>query len=163
MIFSENRCPPRIKCGAGFFRDHALDRRKDFLIGADALQRKRPERAGGNAACFDKIRRQQQLAGKLPAHRFDARGQIDRRPDHGEVEPGVAADIAIHDIADVQREAVVDPWTARAFAAPILIGAYHLFIGRAHGPAQVVRGIIVVSWMFLVPNVMFALIYTGAV
>jgi hypothetical protein len=20
MIFSENRCPPRIKCGAGFFR-----------------------------------------------------------------------------------------------------------------------------------------------
>jgi hypothetical protein len=25
MIFSENRYPPRIKCGAGFFPDHALD------------------------------------------------------------------------------------------------------------------------------------------
>jgi hypothetical protein len=24
MIFSENRYPPRIKSGAGFFRDHAL-------------------------------------------------------------------------------------------------------------------------------------------
>src|SRR5215471_6986951 len=24
MILSENRCPPRIKCGAGFFRDHAV-------------------------------------------------------------------------------------------------------------------------------------------
>jgi hypothetical protein len=48
-----------------------------------------------------------------------------------------------------------------AFAAPALIGAYPLLIGRARGPAQLVRGIIVISWMFLAPNVMFALIYTG--
>ena len=47
------------------------------------------------------------------------------------------------------------------FAAPALVAAYHLLIGRARGPAQLVRGIIVISWMFLAPNVMFALIYTG--
>ena len=39
--------------------------------------------------------------------------------------------------------------------------AYHLLIGHARGPAQLVRGIVVISWMFLAPNVMFALIYTG--
>jgi hypothetical protein len=26
MCFSENRCPPRIKCGAGFFRDMRASR-----------------------------------------------------------------------------------------------------------------------------------------
>jgi chlorophyll synthase len=46
-------------------------------------------------------------------------------------------------------------------AAPVLVCAYHFFIGRACGSMQGVRGIIVVSWMFLVPNVMFALMYAG--
>jgi hypothetical protein len=46
-------------------------------------------------------------------------------------------------------------------AAPVLAAAYHFLIGRARESAQLVRGIIVVSWMFLVPNVMFALMYTG--
>ena len=46
-------------------------------------------------------------------------------------------------------------------AAPVLVAAYHLLIGRARGPAQLVRGIVVISWLFLVPNVMFALLYTG--
>jgi chlorophyll synthase len=45
-------------------------------------------------------------------------------------------------------------------AAPVLIAAYHFLIGRAHGPAQVVRGIVIVSWMFIVANVTFALMYT---
>ena len=48
-----------------------------------------------------------------------------------------------------------------AVAAPVLVVAYHLLIGHARGPAQLVRGIVVISWMFLAPNVMFALIYTG--
>jgi 4-hydroxybenzoate polyprenyltransferase len=47
------------------------------------------------------------------------------------------------------------------FAAPALVAAYHLLIGRARGAAQLVRGIIAVSWMFVVPNAVFALIYTG--
>ena len=46
-------------------------------------------------------------------------------------------------------------------AAPVLVAAYHLLIGHARGPAQLVRGIIVISWMFLVPNLMFGLLYTG--
>jgi chlorophyll synthase len=46
-------------------------------------------------------------------------------------------------------------------AAPVLVAAYHRLIGHARGPAQLVRGIIVISWMFLAPNVMFALMYTG--
>jgi hypothetical protein len=37
MIFSENRYPPRIKCGAGFFLDHALDAERAAQIIATPL------------------------------------------------------------------------------------------------------------------------------
>jgi chlorophyll synthase len=46
-------------------------------------------------------------------------------------------------------------------AAPALVAAYHLLIGRARGPAQMIRGIVLVSGLFLVPNAIFALMYTG--
>jgi chlorophyll synthase len=48
-----------------------------------------------------------------------------------------------------------------AVTAPALVLAYHLLIGRARGPAQTIRGIILISWLFLVPNAIFAAIYTG--
>jgi chlorophyll synthase len=47
------------------------------------------------------------------------------------------------------------------FAAPVLVAAYSLLIGRDRESVEVVRGIIVVSWLFLIPNVIFALTYTG--
>src|SRR5215475_4612089 len=61
MIFSENRCPPRIKCGAGFFRimpqagspDPSMSKRLLiilFLISACLLP---PARAQDAAAPFD--------------------------------------------------------------------------------------------------------------
>jgi chlorophyll synthase len=46
-------------------------------------------------------------------------------------------------------------------AAPVLVAAYSLLIGRARESVELVRGIIVVSWLFLVPSVIFALMYTG--
>lgn len=53
-------------------------------------------------------------------------------------------------------------WT-QAAAAPVLVWLYHRFLGRAREPDEVVHGIVVVSWAFLVPYLVFALMYTGIV
>jgi len=46
--------------------------------------------------------RASELAGQL----FNACGTVDGRANAGEIEPVAAADIAVEDIADVQRESV---------------------------------------------------------
>jgi hypothetical protein len=40
------------------------------------------------------------------------------------------------------------------------VAAYHLCIGRAREPAQMIRGIVVISCLFVVPNAIFAAIYS---
>ncbi|MQY02880.1 UbiA prenyltransferase family protein [Actinomadura macrotermitis] len=52
-------------------------------------------------------------------------------------------------------------WWAQAASAPVLVVLYHRRLGRARGPGEVVRGITVVSWAFLVPCAVFALAYAG--
>lgn len=51
-------------------------------------------------------------------------------------------------------------WVQAVFA-PVLVRLYHRFLGRAREPGEVLHGIIVVSWVFLVPYLVFALMYTG--
>ena len=46
-------------------------------------------------------------------------------------------------------------------AAPVLVFAYHRLIGRAPTPAALLRGLVLVSWLFLVPSAVFVLMYTG--
>jgi 4-hydroxybenzoate polyprenyltransferase len=48
-----------------------------------------------------------------------------------------------------------------AVAMPVLLWEYHVLIGRARNPADIVRGIVVCSFTFLVSNSVFALMYTG--
>jgi 4-hydroxybenzoate polyprenyltransferase len=48
-----------------------------------------------------------------------------------------------------------------AVAVPLLLGAYHAFIGRARGPEEMVKGIVLCSFLFLATNVWWALQYTG--
>lgn len=45
--------------------------------------------------------------------------------------------------------------------APILITAYHHLLSTAHNTAQIVRGLTIISWLFLIPSTTFALTYTG--
>jgi 4-hydroxybenzoate polyprenyltransferase len=51
----------------------------------------------------------------------------------------------------------------QAASAPILVALYHRYLGRAREPGEVLHGIIVVSWVFLVPYLVFALMYTGTI
>ena len=47
---------------------------------------------------------------------FQPRGHVDRGADHGEVEPGARADIAVHDVADMDSDAEVQRLAARSRA-----------------------------------------------
>ncbi|MEU5878347.1 UbiA family prenyltransferase [Spirillospora sp. NPDC047279] len=49
----------------------------------------------------------------------------------------------------------------QAASAPVLVALYHRHLGRAREPGEVLHGIVVVSWCFLVPYLVFALMYTG--
>ncbi|MFP3966761.1 UbiA prenyltransferase family protein [Actinomadura fulvescens] len=51
----------------------------------------------------------------------------------------------------------------QAVSAPLLVAVYHRYLGRAREPEQVVHGIVVVSWVFLVPYLVFVLVYTGTI
>ncbi|KAB2341770.1 UbiA prenyltransferase family protein [Actinomadura rudentiformis] len=51
----------------------------------------------------------------------------------------------------------------QAVSAPILVGLYHRYLGTAREPGEVLHGIVVVSWVFLVPYLVFALMYTGTI
>ncbi len=45
--------------------------------------------------------------------------------------------------------------------APLLIGEYHAFIGKAPNGEEMVKGIVLCSFTFLAVNAVFALMYTG--
>lgn len=45
--------------------------------------------------------------------------------------------------------------------APLLVGQYHAFIGKARDGPEMVKGIILCSFTFLAVNAVFALMYTG--
>ncbi|MFV2176289.1 UbiA family prenyltransferase [Actinomadura sp. LOL_016] len=51
-------------------------------------------------------------------------------------------------------------WVQVLFA-PLLVRLYHRYLGRAREPGEVVHGIVLVCWVFLVPYLVFALTYTG--
>ena len=65
------------------------------------------EARSGDEACGEQDR-----AAEIAAQPLDPRREVDGRADDGEVEPVLAADIAVHDVADMQRDAVVDPGLA---------------------------------------------------
>ncbi|MBE1534855.1 UbiA prenyltransferase family protein [Actinomadura algeriensis] len=49
----------------------------------------------------------------------------------------------------------------QAIFAPLLVWLYHRRLGRAREPGEVVHGLVVVCWVFLVPYLVFALAYTS--
>src|SRR5438552_13501576 len=55
---------------------------------------------------------------------FETRSHVDRRTDDGEIEPGARADVAVHDVADVDADAVIERRTP---------GLAVLFVQRNHG------------------------------
>ena len=86
---------------------HRIER-VEILRAADAAQR---EPAGGDQItppgrieAVAKSRRHQQFAIDRAAHRGDAADLVDRRPHHGEIEPVLAADIAVKHFADMQAD-----------------------------------------------------------
>jgi chlorophyll synthase len=46
-------------------------------------------------------------------------------------------------------------------AGPALVVAYHVLLGRARTPVQMIRGIVLISCLFVIPNALFALMYSG--
>src|SRR5215831_13029406 len=50
---------------------------------------------------------QQDPSPQLFGEGFETRSHVDRRTDDGEVEPGARADIAVHDVSDVDADAVI--------------------------------------------------------
>jgi chlorophyll synthase len=48
-------------------------------------------------------------------------------------------------------------------SAPVLVWVYHRYLGRAREPGEVLHGIIVASWVFLVPYLAFALMYARVI
>lgn len=50
---------------------------------------------------------QQHGSPQLFGQGFETRSHVDRRTDDGEVEPGARPDIAVHDVSDVDADAVI--------------------------------------------------------
>lgn len=46
-----------------------------------------------------------------------------------------------------------------AICTPVLLGQYHWLIGRARAPAAMIRGIVILSFTFLIPSSAFAIAY----
>src|SRR3954451_14591842 len=89
-------------------RVHLGIERVEILRAADATQRVAAggdeiAPAGGVEALVE-FRRGQQLAIDRTAHRGDAADLVHGRTDHGEIEPVLAADIAVEDLADMQAD-----------------------------------------------------------
>src|ERR1700736_5333078 len=58
---------------------------------------------------------QQHRSAQLFGEGFETRSHVDRGTDDGEVEPGARPDIAVHDVSDVDADAVVQ-WRTPGFA-----------------------------------------------
>src|SRR6478672_1169240 len=81
--------------------EHRLRRRK-ARHGAFAEAQEILRQVGGE------FRRSDDRLAELRRDLLQPRREIDRRPDAGEIEPVAAADIAIQQLADVQRETEAD-------------------------------------------------------
>src|SRR5438128_3265076 len=69
---------------------------------------------------------------------FETRSHVDRRTDDGEVEPGARADIAVHDVSDVDADAVIQRRTT-GFAV-LFVQGNHGVTGFGHGMQQICAG-----------------------
>src|SRR5205823_12788010 len=81
---------------------------------------------------------QQHRSPQLFGEGFETRSHVDRRTDDGEVEPGARPDIAVHDVSDVDTDAVVQRRTA-GFAVPFVQGNHGL-TGFGHSVQQICAG-----------------------
>jgi tetratricopeptide (TPR) repeat protein len=91
---------------------------------------------------FDEVgerARQQHGLPQLFGEGFETRSHIDRRTDDGEVEPGARPDIAVHDVPDVDADAVIQR-RATGFAVLFVQGNYGL-TGFGHGMQQIGAGV----------------------
>ncbi len=99
---------PLVFSGHDFIRRDIRIERIEILRAADAAQRKA---AGGDQIVAPRRiepgaerLRGQQFAVDRTAHRGDAADLVDGGPHHGEIEPVLAADIAVKDLADMQAD-----------------------------------------------------------
>src|SRR5258706_16230846 len=74
---------------------------------------------------------QQHRSAQLFGEGFETRSHIDRRTDDGEVEPGARPDIAVHDVSDVDADAVIQRRTT-VFAV-LFVQGNHGLTGFGHG------------------------------
>jgi len=97
--------------------------REELLRVLDAAQCIAPDR--DEPAAFQSVHRlreslrQQDAALHRAAHRGDASDLVDRRPDDREIEPLVAADIAVEHLADMQSEINIGGRQAFPGPAPV--------------------------------------------
>ena len=81
---------------------------------------------------------QQHRSAQLLGEGFETRSHVDRRTDDGEVEPGARPDIAVHDVSDVDADAVIQRRTT-GFAV-LFVQANHGLTGLSHGQQQICVG-----------------------
>src|SRR4029077_1105121 len=90
---------------------------------------------------FDKVGEragQQHRSPQLFGEGFETRSHVDRRTDDGEVEPGARPDIAVHDVSDVDADAVIQRRTT-GFAV-LFVQGNHGLTGFGHGMQQICTG-----------------------
>src|SRR5437016_13770592 len=80
----------------------------------------------------------QHRSAQLFGEGFETRSHVDRRTDDGEVEPGARADIAVHDVSDVDADAVIQRRTA-GFAV-LFVQGNHGLTRLSHGMQQILAG-----------------------
>src|SRR5215471_17934601 len=81
---------------------------------------------------------EQHRSPQLFGESFETRSQVDRRTDDGEVEPGARPDIAIHDVSDMDPDAVIQR-RPTGFAVPFVQGS-HGPTGFGHSMQQICAG-----------------------
>ena len=72
----------------------------------EAAQPERAERVRRIAGSGARTRPKPRVAPEIARQGLEARGQVDRGPDRGEVEPAGAADVAVQHLAEMQRHAI---------------------------------------------------------
>ena len=81
---------------------------------------------------------QQHGSAQLFGEGFETRGHVDRRTDDGEVEPAARPDIAVHDVSDVDADAVIQRRTT-GFAV-LFVQGNHGLTRFGHGMQQICAG-----------------------
>src|SRR3546814_4484934 len=89
---------------------------EDLLRKGEALEVVATEAAGGAAPVPGVVSREQQRHPEALVQRLDAADQVHRRADHGEVEAVGGADVAVHGVADMQRDAEAEGGLAGGLA-----------------------------------------------